>query len=290
MRLPEPALLDLPGGPLAYRRGGDGPPLVLIHGWGGSSRHWLGAFAALAGHFDLIAIDLPGFGASPAPRGPTTLATLVAAVRAAIEALGLRCVAVGGHSLGAAVALRLADTWPQGVARLALISFGLPRDPCEETAMAGLHAQLRAGAALSAPWLALWAPWLAAARPWATAYWTTAPLAALVAGPVLHSPAAVPHAAIALGIADLVAMDARVAAETASTAGDPSVTAAARRVAAPALVLAGRDDRLFPPAASAALAQALPASAHLLLDRCGHVPMIERPAELYVLLGSFMLA
>lgn len=283
-------MLDLPGGPLAYRRAGEGPPLVLIHGWGGSSRHWAGAFVTLARRFDLIALDLPGFGASPPPRGPATLASMVAAVRAALGALGLRRVAVGGHSLGASVALLLADAWPEGVARLALVSFGLPRDPYEEAVFAGLHAQLRAGAALWAPWLALWTPWQAAARPWATACWTTPPLPALLAAPVLHSPMDVPHAAVAIGVADLVAMDARVAAETASTMGDPSVAAAARRLAAPALVLAGRDDRLFPPSSSAALARALPASAHLLLDRCGHVPMAERPGELYGLLGSFMAA
>jgi pimeloyl-ACP methyl ester carboxylesterase len=94
---------------------------------------------------------------------------------------------------------------------------------------------------------------------------------------------------MALGIADLIAMDTRVSVEAASSAGDPAVTTAARRLTTPTLVINGREDQLFPPAASSALAQALPVSAHIFLDRCGHIPMAERPGELYGLLGSFML-
>jgi pimeloyl-ACP methyl ester carboxylesterase len=290
MQLPDAALLNLPSGPIAYRRGGQGPSLVLIHGWGGSARHWLGAFATLTDYFDVIAIDLPGFGDSPPPSGPSTLAGMAAATRGAIEALGLSHVAVAGHSLGASVALLLADTWPEGIARLALVSFGLPRNPLEEATFAGMHAQMQAGMALWSPWLALWSPWLAAARPWTTAYWTTPPLPTLLASSVVHSAAEVPFETMALGIADLVAMDLRVAVESAGSTGDPAVTLAARRLVVPTLVLAGREDQLFPPAASGALAQAIPISAHILLDRCGHVPMAERPGDLYGLLGSFMLS
>ncbi|HMQ33854.1 MAG TPA: alpha/beta hydrolase [Chloroflexaceae bacterium] len=288
MKLPDLALLDLPGGPLAYRRGGEGPPLLLIHGWGGSSRYWLGAFAALADAYDVIALDLPGFGGSPPPAGPATLAGAGDAVCAAIEALGLERVTLGGHSFGASVALLAADRRPERVARLALVSFGLPRSPEEEALFAGLHLQLRAGAALWSPWLALWSPWLAAARPWTHAVWTTPPLPALLASRAVHSVAEVPAAALALGAADLVAMDARVAVELASSTGDPTVAAVARRVAAPTLVIGGRDDQLFPPSAGAALAAAMPRAGLVLIDHCGHVPMAERPAQFYAALGAFL--
>lgn len=288
MKLPDLSLLDLPTGPLAYRRGGEGPPLLLIHGWGASSRYWLGAYAALAGAHDVIALDLPGCGASPPPRGPATLALAAAAVRAAIEALGLGRVAVGGHSLGASVALLLADSSPERVERLALVSLGLPRSAAEAALLAGLHAQLRAGAALWSPWLALWSPWLAAARPWAQALWATPPLPDLLATRAVHDIAGLPREALALAAADLVAMDARAALELASSAGDPALLAAARRVAAPALVIAGRDDQLFPPSSSAALAEAMPRAELVLLDRCGHIPMAERPAQFYAALGAFL--
>lgn len=288
MTLPELAWLDLPTGRLAYRRAGEGPPLLLIHGWGGSSRYWLGAFLTLAADYELIALDLPGFGDSPPPRAAATLSGLTAIVTDAVVALGLRSVAAVGHSFGASVALMLADARPALVRRLALVSFGLPRSPEEEALFAGLHMQLRAGAALWSPWLSLWSPWLSATRPWAQALWTTPPLPSLLAAQAVYSTAAVPGAVLALGAADMLAMDARVALEAASSTGDPGVAAVARRTAAPALVISGRDDQLFPPSSGAALARALPDSGHILLDRCGHVPMAERPAQFYAALGAFL--
>ncbi len=289
MLLPDVAVLDLPTGPLAYRRGGDGPPLLLIHGWGGSSRYWMGAFVTLSSAYDVIALDLPGFGDSPPPRGPAGVLAMAGVVCAAAEALGLGPAVVGGHSYGAAVALAVAQACPERVSRLALVSFGLPRSPEEAALFAGVHLQLRAGAALWAPWLELWQPWLAAVRPWAQAFWTTPPLPALIAAQAVYSLPEVPYEALALGAADLVAMDARVALEAASSTGDPAIAAAARAVTAPALVISGRDDQLFPPSASAALAQALPTGGHVLLERCGHVPMAERPGQFYTALGAFLM-
>jgi pimeloyl-ACP methyl ester carboxylesterase len=284
----ELSFVQLPGGRLAYRRAGVGPPLLLIHGWGGSSRHWLGAFATLAERHDLIAPDLPGFGASPPPPGPVTLATLTAAALGLIDALGLPTLAVAGHSLGAAVALLAAAARPGQVARLALASFGLPRSPSEAAAMAGLHAQMRAGASLWAPWLSLWGPWLAATRPLREAAWATPPLPALLAGPMVHRVADLPPAALALGAADLAAMDARAAVEAVATTGDPSVVAAAGEVRAPALVVSGRHDRIFPPDAALALQGALAGAGLVMLERCGHVPMVEAPAAFYATLAEFL--
>jgi pimeloyl-ACP methyl ester carboxylesterase len=281
---------DTGAGRIAYRRGGAGAPLLLIHGWGASSRYWLGAFAALAARHDLIALDLPGFGTSPPARGRTGLATLRDAALALCDALGLERLAIAGHSLGAAVALLAAAARPAQVTRLALASFGLPRGPAEAARMAALHLQLRAGAALWSPWLALWSPWLALTQPLRAAAWSTPPMPALLAAPMVHRPASLSPAALALGAADLAAMDARAGLEAASTTGDPAVAAAAPLVRAPALVLSGCEDALFPPDAARALAAALPRAELLLLDACGHVPMAEAPARFYGALGAFVAA
>lgn len=288
MRLPSPTWLHLPTGPLAYRRGGEGPPLLLIHGWGGSSRYWMGAFITLSERHDVIAIDLPGFGDSPPPRGPATLLDLTAVTIAAADALGLGMLAVGGHSLGASIALLLAAAQPARIARLAMVSFGIPRTPEEEALFTGLHVQMRINATLWAPWLAMWGPWLAAARPWAQLFWTIPPMPMLLASQVVHSLPEMPYAALALGAADLTQMDARVAMESATGTGHPAVMEAARSVPMPALVLSGREDQLFPPSAATALARTLPNGGLVLLDRCGHVPMAESPAPFYTTLGSFL--
>src|SRR5512139_1270545 len=52
--------------PLAYSRGGNGEPLVLLHPLGSDRRVWEPVLPRLARHFEVIALDLPGFGDSPA--------------------------------------------------------------------------------------------------------------------------------------------------------------------------------------------------------------------------------
>lgn len=278
---------DTACGPIAYRRAGAGPPLLLLHGWGGSSRHWLGACAALGARHDLIAPDLPGFGASPPLAGPTTLTSLAGAVLAFADALGLAGLTLVGHSLGAAVALLAAAARPELAVRVALVSFGLPRSPGEAAALAGIHGQLRLGVALWAPWLALWTPWLAAAAPLRAALWTTPPLPEFLAAPLVSRPREVPAALLAAGVGDLAVMDVRAGLEAFAIVGDPAVLDAAAALRAPALVLGGRDDPLFPPDAALALQAALPAAELLLLDRCGHLPMAEIPGPFYRALATF---
>ncbi|MFQ3663047.1 MAG: alpha/beta hydrolase [Chloroflexaceae bacterium] len=290
MSLPAPRLIRLPSGYLAYRRAGVGPPLVLIHGWGGSSRHWLGAFVTLSDEYDVIAVDLPGFGASPPPGLPARLRTLTTATLELIEALDLTDIALGGHSLGAAVALLAATARPDLVNRLILTSFGLPRSPAEAELMSFLHVQLIIGSMLWAPWLDLWGIWQAALRPLAQAVSVIPPVPHLVAGHVVHDVSEVPYPALAVGVADLVAMHARVGLEAATTTGDPTVIGASRAVAAPTLIIGGREDRIFPPDSARALAIALPRSGLVLFDRCGHVPMAETPGPFYGTLGAFLRA
>ena len=93
--------------PLAYSRAGSGEPLVLIHALGADRRMWDPVLEPLSQARDVIAVDLPGFGGSPAisPARPIDLA---AAVAAQIAALGVERPQVAGNSLGGWVALELA--------------------------------------------------------------------------------------------------------------------------------------------------------------------------------------
>ncbi|MGQ9928226.1 MAG: alpha/beta fold hydrolase [Chloroflexaceae bacterium] len=290
MSLPAPRLIRLPSGYLAYRRAGTGPPVVLIHGWGGSSRHWLGAFVTLSDEYDVIAIDLPGFGASPPPAMPARLRRLTAATLELIEALELSDIALGGHSLGAAVAMLAATARPELVNRLILTSFGLPRSPAEAELMSCLHVQLILSSMLWAPWLDLWGLWQTALRPLVQAVSVIPPVPHVLAGQVVHDIREVPYPALAVGAADLVAMHVRVGLEAATTTGDPTVISASCAVASPTLIIGGREDRIFPPDSARALASVLPRSGLVLFDRCGHVPMAEMPGPFYGTLGAFLRA
>jgi pimeloyl-ACP methyl ester carboxylesterase len=115
---------------LAHDRRGDGPPLVLIHGLGGTRRIWRPQLDALAREREVVAIDMPGFGDSPplpAAR-PATAAALGAEIGATLDALGIDEADLAGNSLGGWVALEMARA---GRARsLCLISpAGLWRRP-----------------------------------------------------------------------------------------------------------------------------------------------------------------
>ena len=96
--------------PLAAERTGTGPPLVLLHGVGHFGRAWRPVVELLSAEFDVIALDLPGFGASaPLPDGVTpTVPALAEAVSADLAARGVEHAHVAGNSMGGAIALELA--------------------------------------------------------------------------------------------------------------------------------------------------------------------------------------
>jgi pimeloyl-ACP methyl ester carboxylesterase len=105
---PEPPAIDAP---LAHERRGAGPPLVLVHALGTDRHMWDPVLDRLAAERDVIALDLPGFGASPVlpPASPdVTPADLAVAVAAHLAALGVERPHLAGNSLGAWVALELA--------------------------------------------------------------------------------------------------------------------------------------------------------------------------------------
>jgi pimeloyl-ACP methyl ester carboxylesterase len=99
------------------------PPLLLIHGSGAAGASWALMVPALAGHHHVIRVDLPGCGQSP-PAPSYDVPAQADRVAAVLDALGLRRVAVAGHSSGGYVGTALAEQRPDLVGSLALISTG----------------------------------------------------------------------------------------------------------------------------------------------------------------------
>jgi pimeloyl-ACP methyl ester carboxylesterase len=97
---------------IAYSRTGSGPPLVLIHGLGGSKLIWEPVMDALTAERDVIAVDMPGFGKSDvlADGISPTPANLGAAIGELCSELALRAYHLAGNSLGAWAALELAKS------------------------------------------------------------------------------------------------------------------------------------------------------------------------------------
>jgi pimeloyl-ACP methyl ester carboxylesterase len=101
------------------------PPVLLVHGWGASLYMWRDWFAPLAERgFHVVALDLPGHGLSdkPSEKGRYRLASLTAAVRETIAAIGLVRPHVVAQSMGGTIALDLAVSGDPAHGRLVLVN------------------------------------------------------------------------------------------------------------------------------------------------------------------------
>lgn len=247
---------------LAHERGGDGEPLLLLHGLGSLRQVWDPVVPTLRHAHDVVAVDLPGFGESPVlPVGiePSPQA-LAEAVTDFLDELGWDRPHVAGNSLGGWVALELAK---RGRARsVGLLSpAGFWRAPGRAWTRVSLRAthasarrfETRAPRLYRSPVARTLGGWQMSARPW-------------------RMP---PDDAIrgVLGLARAPGFDATLRA------------ASARRFAGPvpgdvAVTIAwGERDRLLPFRQAARAARMLPGARSVTLTDCGHVPFWDDPDQ-----------
>jgi pimeloyl-ACP methyl ester carboxylesterase len=106
--------------------GGDGPPLLLIHGWPGSWYYWRLVMPALARDFEVVAVDQRGIGLSDKPEEGYDTGTLANDLVGLMDALGHGQFAVVGVDTGLLIGYALAADHPGRVARLAVGEAPLP--------------------------------------------------------------------------------------------------------------------------------------------------------------------
>lgn len=104
---------------LAYWTIGAGPVLVLLHGFCEDSRIWWPFVEPLVQDYQIVGIDLCGFGKSDTPIDPS-MGTLATAVEAVLRALSVEKAALLGHSMGGYVALAFAEMYPDKLTGLGL--------------------------------------------------------------------------------------------------------------------------------------------------------------------------
>lgn len=121
--------ISINGQLLSYRelfpqRGGKPPcyTLLILHGWGSESAHWQKIMNALEKkNIRIIALDFPGFGASPVPPDTWSLQNYTDLTDAFIQKLGLRNVVLLGHSFGGRVIISLAPKEPSYIQKIILV-------------------------------------------------------------------------------------------------------------------------------------------------------------------------
>lgn len=107
---------------IAYERQGDGPPIVFLHNGGTSHAIWLDVMKRLAPRYDVIAVDLLGYGASSKPGSGYTMVNYVDLTGALYEHLGLHRATLVGNCMGSAIAMSFARVHPALVSSLVLIN------------------------------------------------------------------------------------------------------------------------------------------------------------------------
>jgi pimeloyl-ACP methyl ester carboxylesterase len=101
------------GAGLSFLMGGDGEPLLLLHGVPGSSQTWQKVGIRVASRFRVIIPDLMGFGASDPPGDEFYLEAQARSIRALLSYLQINSLYLGGHDFGASVAVTLMRLYPE---------------------------------------------------------------------------------------------------------------------------------------------------------------------------------
>jgi len=105
-----------------YFTGGQGDPLVVIHGGGDGARVWLDSVTELCKHYTVYVPDLPGFGGSQPMDGNHGISEFVQFLESYTRSLGLKCFHLVGHSVGGGIALHYALKFPHKIGKLVLVS------------------------------------------------------------------------------------------------------------------------------------------------------------------------
>ena len=245
---------DVGGRKISYAGAGqEGDVVLLVHGYGGDRNSWLFLQEPLAARYQVYALDLPGHGTSAKDVGEGSLSVLADAVTGVLDALGAGRAHLVGHSMGGAVSLAVAARDPARIASLTLI------------APSGFGPEINAGYL----------------RGFADAQ-TRRELKAVI-GQLFDDESLVTRQLVddLLAYKRLDGVDEALHAladtllDGEAQRGDSAASVAAIGGAAPVTVIWGRADRIIP----AAQAEAVAGAVRHLIDGAGHMPHMERPAE-----------
>ena len=267
--------VELPGASVNYVEIGEGEPLLFIHGVSGCWQNWLENLPhfAAAGR-RCVALDLPGFGASPMPEWPIGMAAYGRLVRDFCEKVGLGGATLVGNSMGGLVATELALAAPEAFERLVLVS------------AAGI--------------INTWRPEeRALATAWGWRHFS--PLFAhrgrqIIARPRLRRAVFGPFVRFPNRLDDDILVEQIVNGLHQADGFEPALADLIRTdfrerlatIEMPTLIVWGLSDRVVPVAAAISYHRRIPHSRLEIFERTGHVPQLERPLRFNALLEEFL--
>jgi pimeloyl-ACP methyl ester carboxylesterase len=266
--------VEVVGATANYVEMGEGPPLVLVHGLSGVWQNWLENIPHFARNHRVVAVDLPGFGASPMPSWELSIPAYGRFLRDFCERLGIGRCSLVGNSMGGFIATEVAITEPGRVDDLVLVSAAgitWARARREPAVMMARMGRAAAPALLKLQTSSMRRPRLRKAAFQGVFYdphglrremlWENFV-------PAMQSPGYYD------AMSNLFGYDIRDRLE---------------EIGVPTLIVWGRNDRVVPVPAALSYKKRIGDNAELVIfDQCGHVPQIERPVRFNRVVERFL--
>lgn len=251
---------------VSYTDQGEGPPILLVHGLGGSWRNWLENIPFLSDRYRVVALDLPGFGLSSMPEEAISMPAYGDFLLRFADAVDLSPETfLIGHSMGGFISTEAATTAPGRFSRLSLVS------------AAGISFAKVTGTRKSVTAVIVKAmiP-IAASRAERHLYrkrLRTASFAGVIAHPSMIGKE------ILWELGTYAALRSPALFAAAYALGGYDNRASLSQIEIPTQIVWGQQDRLVPVGAAYSYARRIADSELSLVDDCGHMVQLERPAR-----------
>ena len=250
---------------IAYLDVGAGPPVILIHGFGGSMWQWEYQQHQLSQHFRVLTLDLPGAGLSDKPDIDYRPDQMLDFFVGFMDAAKIPQATLVGNSMGAGLAIGMALTHPTRVAKLALVD-GLPQHVMEKLTSPSVRRALES----SAPsWLVSFGNTLFGGL------MIESVLQEIVHDPTLLTPAVLERSNRNRQLPGLI--KPIMAVRENLPLWESGFATRLGTITHPTLVLWGEEDRVFPIAVGEELHHTIKGSRFIRIPKAGHIPQWERP-------------
>lgn len=257
--------VEVNGERVAYLDIGQGQPVILIHGFGGSMWQWEHQQQPLSAEFRLITPDLIGSGLSTKPDIEYRPEQMLEYFIGFMDALRIRQATLVGNSMGAGLAIGMALTYPDRVSQLVLID-GLPANVRERLTSPSIKRALDTAAP---SWLASFGNWLFGGV-----------MIASVLEEIVHDPALLTPAVIERSNRNRQrpgVIPPLMTVRDTLPLWESGFATRIGEIRHPTLILWGEEDRVFPLPTGEDLQRTIKGSALVRIPNAGHIPQWERP-------------
>jgi 2-hydroxy-6-oxonona-2,4-dienedioate hydrolase len=250
------------GARIHYLEAGSGPAVILLHGLGGDTSNWSQTIAPLAAKFRVIVPDQIGFGRSDKPLLNYRVATLVDFLDGFMKQVGVERASLVGNSLGGFTAAAFALAHPEKVERLVLVDaagFSMPKDLDPRT--------------------------LNALNP------STREQAKTILSMIFYNKQLITDATVDMMLARHVAAGDGYTVQRFIDSighGEDMLDGRLGGIKQPTLIVWGREDQLTPMWMAERFKKEINGSEIVVLEKCGHVPQMEKAAEFNAAVMKFL--